>query len=175
MNAVMFSVARLRTAAPMPPQACAVALTARRAKPERRRLDSIGSRCFDADAELIFGAKATPMLRVTALALWVVIAMKGAATAEDAKPDTVQVHGKPIELSCAEWKHNQDGSWTSIGALLVGTDTLRDVTLRGAKETAALEAKCRNPSSPTAAPSPSGDSTRHTKAKKPPAAPADGT
>jgi hypothetical protein len=173
LNAATFSAAP--PAAPMLPQVCAVALTARRAKTERRRLDSIGSRCFDVDAELIFAAKAVPMLRITALALWVFIAIEGAATAEDAKPDTVLVHGKPIELSCAEWKRNQDGSWTSIGALLVGTDTLRDVTLRGAKETGALEAKCRNPSSPAAAPSPSGDPTRHTKAKKPPAAPADGT
>ncbi len=72
------------------------------------------------------------MLRVTAL-LWVSIAMQGAAIAEDAKPDTVQVHGKSLVLSCAEWKRNQDGSWTSISPLLVGTETLTNVTLR-AKE-----------------------------------------
>ena len=74
------------------------------------------------------------MLRMTAL-LWVSIAMQGAAMAEDAKQDTVQVHGKSLVLSCAEWKRNEDGSWTSIGPLLVGTNTLNDVTLRGAKET----------------------------------------
>ncbi len=81
------------------------------------------------------------MLRVTAL-LWVSIAMQGAAIAEDAKQDTVQVHGKSLVLSCAEWKRNEDGSWTSIGPLLVGTNTLNDVTLRGAKETKVLAA-CR--------------------------------
>ena len=69
------------------------------------------------------------MLRVSAL-LWVFIAMQGAAIAEDDKQDTVQVHGKSLPLSCAEWKRNQDGSWTSTGPLLVGTDTLTDVTLR---------------------------------------------
>lgn len=39
--------------------------------------------------------------------------MVGAAIAEDAKQDTVQVHGKSLVLSCAEWKRNEDGSWTS--------------------------------------------------------------
>ena len=114
------------------------------------------------------------MLRVTAL-LWVSIAMQSAAIAEDAKPDAVQVHGKSLQLSCAEWKRNQDGSWTSIGALLVGTDTLTNVTLRGAKETEVLEAKCRNPSSPSAAPSPNDKETRHPKHKDHPAGPAAGT
>jgi hypothetical protein len=135
-----------------------------------RRLDTGADRCFDVGAERIFGARATPMLRVTAL-LWILITVSGAAVAEDAKPDTVEVHGKPLQLSCAEWKRNQDGSWTSIGALLVGTDTLTGVTLRGAKETAVLEAKCRNSSSPAEAPAPSGEPTRHTKSKKAPAAP----
>ena len=60
------------------------------------------------------------MLRVIVL-LWVSIAMQGAAIAEDAKQDTVQVHGKSLVLSCAEWKRNEDGSWTSVGPLLVGT------------------------------------------------------
>ncbi len=124
--------------------------------------------------ELVFGAKATPMLRVTAL-LWVSIAMQTAATAEDAKPDTVQVHGKSLQLSCAEWKRNQDGSWTSIGALLVGTDTLTNVNLRGAKETEVLEAKCRNSLSPSATPSRSDNQTRHTRRKDHPAEPAAGT
>jgi hypothetical protein len=100
------------------------------------------------------------MLRVTAL-LYVSIAMQSAAIAEDAKQDTIQVHGKSLQLSCAEWKRNQDGSWTSIGALLVGTDTLNSVTLRGAKETKALDAKCQNPSSPSATPSQSSGPAQH--------------
>ena len=100
--------------------------------------------------------------------------MQGVALAEDAKPDTVEVHGKPLLLSCAEWKRNQDGSWTSIGALLVGTDTLTNVNLRGAKETEVLEAKCRNPSSPSATPSRSDNQPRHTRHKDP-AEPAAGT
>lgn len=114
------------------------------------------------------------MLRVTAL-LWVSIAMQGAAIAEDAKQDTVQVHGKALQLSCAEWKRNQDGSWTSIEPMLVGTDTLKDVTLRGAKETKVLEEKCGNGSSPSATPSQTGDSTRHMKHRHGPAEPAPGT
>ncbi len=113
------------------------------------------------------------MLRVTAL-LWVSIAMQGAAIAEDAKQDTVQVHGKSLVLSCAEWKRNEDGSWTSIGPLLVGTNTLNDVTLRGAKETKVLEEKCRNASGPSATPSRSGDST-HMRHRQGPAEPAEGT
>ena len=64
------------------------------------------------------------------------------------KPDTVEVHGKALTLSCAEWKRNQDGSWTSTGPLLVGTDTVNSVTLHGAKETNVLEAKCANGSAP---------------------------
>jgi hypothetical protein len=101
--------------------------------------------------------------------------MQGGAIAEDAKPDSVQVHGKSLPLSCAEWKRNQDGSWTSTGPLLVGTDTLTDVTLRGAKETKVLEEKCGNGSSPSATPAKSGESTRHVKHRHRPAAPADGT
>ena len=112
------------------------------------------------------------MLRVTAL-LCLSIAMQTAAFAEDAKQDTVEVHGKSLQLSCAEWKRNQDGSWTSIGALLVGTDTLNNVTLRGAKETKVLDEKCENPSSPsvTSAQSP----TQHKMHRHHPAAPDDGT
>ena len=113
------------------------------------------------------------MLRVRAL-LWVLLAMQGAAIAEDAKPDSVQVHGKSLPLSCAEWKRNQDGSWTSTGPLLVGTDTLNNVTLRGAKETKDLEAKCGNASSPSVAPSQSDNPKGHTK-RKHPATPAEGT
>lgn len=90
------------------------------------------------------------MLRLTTL-FSVFIAMQGAAMAEDAKPDTVEVHGKALQLSCHEWKRNQDGSWSSIGALLVGTETM-DVTLRGAKETKVLEAKCGDTQEPIATP-----------------------
>jgi hypothetical protein len=114
------------------------------------------------------------MLRVTAL-LSVCIAMQTAAMAEDAKPDTVEVHGKALQLSCAEWKRNQDGSWTSIGALLVGTDTLKNVTLRDGKETKVLDAKCQNPSGPSATPAQSSDTTRHTRHKDHPADPGQGT
>jgi hypothetical protein len=101
------------------------------------------------------------MLRVTTL-LSVFIALQGAAIAEDAKPETVEVHGKALQLSCAEWKRNQDGSWSSIGALLVGTETT-EVTLRGAKETKVLEEKCGNGSSPPATPAQSGKPARHAK------------
>jgi hypothetical protein len=97
------------------------------------------------------------MLRVATLLLSVFIATQGVALAEDAKQDTIEVHGKSLALSCAEWKHNQDGSWTSIGPLLVGTDVVNEVTLRGAKETKALEDKCRNGSSPAAAAAPTRD------------------
>jgi len=113
------------------------------------------------------------MLRVTALLL-VSIAMQGAAIAEDDKQDTVQVHGKSLPLSCAEWKRNQDGSWTNLSPLLVGTETVTNVTLRGAKETKDLEAKCGDASSPSVAPSQSDNPTGHTK-RKHPAAPAEGT
>jgi hypothetical protein len=115
------------------------------------------------------------MFRVTAL-LWIAIAMQTAALAqEEPKPDTVQVHGKSLTLSCAEWKRNQDGSWTSTGPLLVGTDTLTNVTLRGAKETNVLEAKCANGSIPAAKPSQNDDQTRHAKHKHHSAEPGDGT
>lgn len=73
------------------------------------------------------------MLRVTLF--WASIAMQGVAIAEDAQQDIVQIHGKSLPLSCAEWKRNQDGSWTNVSPLLVGTDTVTNVTLRGAKET----------------------------------------
>ena len=113
------------------------------------------------------------MLRVTA-PLWVFIAMHGAAMAGDDKQDTVQVHGKSLTLSCAEWRRNQDGSWTSTGPLLVGTDTVTNVTLRGAKETGALETKCASGSHPPAAPARSDDATKHAKHKRHSAEPADG-
>jgi hypothetical protein len=123
---------------------------------------------------LIFGGKATPMLRVAA-PLSVFIAMLGAAMADEDKQDTVQVHGKSLTLSCAEWKRNQDGSWTNTSPLLVGTDTVNSVTLRGAKETNVLETKCGNPSSPPATPAQSGQPTRHAGHRHHPAEPADGT
>jgi hypothetical protein len=94
---------------------------------------------------------------------------------EDAKEDTVRVHGKSLALSCAEWKRNQDGSWTSTGPLLVGTDTVNSVTLRGAKETNGLEAKCANGSTPAAAPSRSDEQTKHARHKRHSAEPSDGT
>jgi len=98
------------------------------------------------------------MLRAASLLLSVFIAAQSVAVAEDAKPDTVEVHGKSLVLSCAEWKRHQDGSWTSIGSLLVGTETVPEVTLRGAKETKVLDEKCENPSSPAAAaPTPARD------------------
>jgi hypothetical protein len=127
---------------------------------------------------LIYGAKAIPMLRVAMLFL-VLIATPVAAIAEDAKQDTkddtVQVRGKSLTLSCAEWKRNQDGSWTSTGPLLVGTETLNEVTLRGAKETKALEAKCANGSTPSVTPAKTDDATRHAKHGHRHAEPPDGT
>jgi hypothetical protein len=118
------------------------------------------------------------MFRVTVL-LWIFIAMLGAAAAqqekEDAKEDTVQVHGKSLALSCAEWKHNQDGSWTNVSPLLVGTETVSSVTLRGAKETNVLEAKCANASSPAVKPSRSDEPTKHAGHRHHSAEPSDGT
>ena len=115
------------------------------------------------------------MFRVTALLL-IAIAMQTAASAQqEAKPDTVQVHGKPLVLSCAEWKRNQDGSWTSTGPLLVGTDTVTNVTLRGAKDTNVLEAKCSGASTPPAKPAPSDDPTKHRGHRHHSAEPSDGT
>jgi hypothetical protein len=115
------------------------------------------------------------MFRVTVL-LSTIIAMHTAAIAqEEAKPDTVLVHGKPLTLSCAEWKRNQDGSWTSTGPLLVGTDTVNNVTLRGAKDTNVLETKCGSGASPAAKPAQSDDPTKHARHRHHGAAPSDGT
>jgi hypothetical protein len=94
---------------------------------------------------------------------------------EAAKPETVQVHGKSLALSCAEWKRNQDGSWTSTGPLLVGTDTVTNVTLRGANETNVLETKCGSGASPAAKPSESDDPTKHSRHRRRSAEPSDGT
>src|SRR5580704_13419346 len=115
------------------------------------------------------------MFRVTAL-LSTIIAMHTAAIAqEEAKPDTVLVHGKPLTLSCAEWKRNQDGSWTSTGPLLVGTDTVNNVILRGAKDTNVLEAKCGSGAAPAAKPAATEDPTKHARHKHHSAEPSDGT
>lgn len=111
------------------------------------------------------------MLRVTTL-LSVFIAMQGAAMAEDAKQATVEVHGKALQLSCHEWNRNQDGSWSSVGALLVGTETT-DVTLRGAKETKVLEEKCGDGSSPPVTPAQSSEPTRHARRGRRPMKPAE--
>jgi hypothetical protein len=100
------------------------------------------------------------MFRVIAL-LSIAVAMQTAARAQEApKPDTVPVHGKALALSCAEWKRNQDGSWTSTGPLLVGTDTVNNVILRGAKDTNVLEAKCGSGASPAAKPARTDEPTK---------------
>lgn len=83
-----------------------------------------------------------------------------AQEAQQAKPDTVEVRGKSLPLSCAEWKRNQDRSWTSIGELLVGTEAMT-VTLRGPKETKTLEAKCGDTQEPIVAPVKSAEPARH--------------
>ena len=81
--------------------------------------------------------------------------------ADAPKQDTVEVHGKSLQLSCAEWKRGPDGSWMSIGALLVGTETM-NVTLRG-KETKVLEAKCGDTQEPIVTPAKSAEPTRHAR------------
>ena len=80
-----------------------------------RRLDSSAARWFDGDADLISRAKATPTLRVTAL-LGIFLATQSAASAQDA----IELNGESLPLNCAEWKRNQDGSWTSVGTLMIG-------------------------------------------------------
>jgi hypothetical protein len=115
------------------------------------------------------------MFRLTAL-MWIAMAMQTAASAQEApKPDTVQVHGKALALSCAEWKRNQDGSWTSTGPLLVGTDTVNNVILRGAKDTNVLEAKCGSGAAPAAKPSGTEEPTKHAKHRRHSGEPGDGT
>jgi hypothetical protein len=118
------------------------------------------------------------MLRVTAL-FWIAVALQVPAMAQEPqqpKEETVQVHGHALQLSCSKWKRNQDGSWINVESLLVGTETVKDVTLRGAKETGALEAKCQSGSAAAVAPQPGGNLTRHTRGHTHgPPAPADGT
>lgn len=108
---------------------------------------------------------------------WIVAALPVAAVAQEAEQpkEVVQVHGHSLQLSCSEWRHNQDGSWTNVAPLLVGKETVKDVTLRGAKETGALEAKCQNGSSAVVKPV-GADQTRHTRGNRHgPPGPADGT
>jgi hypothetical protein len=108
--------------------------------------------------------------------LWIAVAAQTVATAEEAaKPDTVQVRGKSLVLSCAEWKRNQDGSWINTGPLLVGTETVNSVTLRGAKETNVLEAKCGSGASPAAKPARADEPTKHAGHRHHTAEPSDGT
>jgi hypothetical protein len=116
------------------------------------------------------------MLR-TPLLVSVLIALPGAAFAQasatpEAKSDTVQVHGKALTLSCAEWMRNTDGSWTNIGPLLVGEETVKEVTLRGAAAKP-LEQKCANGAPASAQPAPAGK-PRHPH-RHGPAQPAAGT
>jgi hypothetical protein len=115
------------------------------------------------------------MFRVTVLSLIAIAMQTGAMAQEEPKPDTVQVHGKPLTLSCAEWKRNQDGSWTSTGPLLVGTDTVNNVILRGAKDTNVLETKCGSGAAPAAKAPVTEDQTKHAGHKHHGAAPSDGT
>ena len=99
------------------------------------------------------------MLRTTVLCL-ASLAAAGAASAEDAPQDTVNVHGKALALSCAEWSRNPDGSWTSTGPLLVGTEIVKNATVRG-KDAKALETKCLNGATPSAAAPPQDDTKKH--------------
>jgi hypothetical protein len=115
------------------------------------------------------------MFRVITLLLIAIATQTAASAQEDAKPDTVQVHGKPLTLSCAEWKRNQDGSWTSTGPLLVGTETVNNVILRGTKDTNVLETKCGSGAAPTAKPARSDDPPKHGGHKHHSAEPSDGT
>jgi hypothetical protein len=115
------------------------------------------------------------MFRVTALLLTALAMQTAAMAQQEPKPDTVQVHGKALALSCAEWKRNQDGSWTSTGPLLVGTDTVNNVTLHGAKDTNVLEAKCGSGAAPAAKPPVTEDPTKHARHKRHSAEPGDGT
>ena len=115
------------------------------------------------------------MFRVTALLLTALAMQTAAMAQQEPKPDTVQVHGKALALSCAEWKRNQDGSWTSTGPLLVGTDTVNNVTLHGAKDTNVLETKCGSGAAPAAKPPITEEPTKHGGRRRHSAEPGDGT
>lgn len=114
------------------------------------------------------------MLRVTALLLVLIAAQRAVAAEDENKQDTVEVRGKSLTLSCAEWKRNPDGSWTSTGSLLVGTETVTSVTLRGAKETKSLEAKCGGDQPPLVPPTQSAEPNQHAKHKRHSAEPGEG-
>jgi hypothetical protein len=114
------------------------------------------------------------MFRVMALSLIAVAMQTGAMAQQEPKPDTVQVHGKPLTLSCAEWKRNQDGSWTSTGPLLVGTDTVNNVILHG-KDATTLETKCGSGATRTAKPARTDEPTKHAGHRHHGAEPSDGT
>lgn len=117
------------------------------------------------------------MLRIAALFV-VSIGTLGVAVAQetkqDAKPETVEVHGKALTLSCAEWKRNQDGTWTNISPLQVGTEVVTSVTLRGATATKSLEGKCGVAARPSDTPPPRRDAARHMKHMRHPAGSAEG-
>ena len=114
------------------------------------------------------------MLRATTLISVLILApgaaFAQAAAAPEAKGDTVQVHGKALTLSCAEWSRQPDGSWNNVGPLLVGEETVKAVTLRGAAARP-LEEKC-NGAAPSAAPA-APEKPKHQHHH--PAQPADGT
>ena len=115
------------------------------------------------------------MLRTAAL-LSILVAASFPATARQAspepKPDTVQVHGKALPLSCPEWRREAGGTWVSTGPMLVGDETVKSVILRGA-ETRILEAKCGGGTAPAASAAPA--KPPKTKAKPAAGAPDDGT
>jgi hypothetical protein len=128
------------------------------------RVDSILPDSGASIRPLVPAPEAILMLRLAVL-LSVFIAMTSVAMAQDAqeaKPDTVEVHGKALALSCAEWKRNPDRSWTSIGELMVGAEAM-NVTLRGGKETSVLEAKCGGDQEPIATPVKSAEPVRHAR------------
>ncbi len=96
------------------------------------------------------------MLRATTLVSVLIIAPAAAfaqAAPPEPKGDTVQVHGKALPLSCAEWSRQPDGSWNNVGPLLVGEETVKAVTLRGAAARP-LEQKCNGAALPTPAAAP---------------------
>ncbi len=110
------------------------------------------------------------MLRANALLL-ALFATAGAALAQappqgqPPKPDTVPVHGKELLLSCAEWSRNGDGSWSNVGPLMVGDETVKSVTLRSP----ILEQKCGNGAPATAPASDAPKPHKHKRGAPPPA------
>jgi hypothetical protein len=125
-------------------------------------LDFAGSEWFDETVDVDLNAQGPSMLRVAAIVL-IAVAAHDVAMAQEAKPDTVEVHGKALMLSCAEWTRNQDHSWTNVGPLTVGDETVKQVTLRGAKETKTLEAKCGDTQEPIPPAAKSAEHARHAR------------